>query len=393
MKPPILASCFLFVFACSEKNPQKSTPLTQFSFTISDTIFVDPGDEILYLQSELHGAHWSDDGSYLYNFNRHDNALEIIDLDHFKLDKKIHFEKEGPHGTGRVQSLFYAGDGNIAVSEFHQIGLFDIHASKLATFKIRSNVFKKDTLLPNEAMDVTGVLDENGQHYISYYTTGFGNPVGIAKLHLIENALTKTPIPALADWSKHRLEWSDNGGSSAAYPSIHLHQINSKVLLSNEAKNELFVYDPTNEGIAHLTFHSELMPDSRSPLSTTSVHSEEEFEEVLKEFSHQVRFMHFTYDKANKRYYRFSQFVVNAGAENVAFKPLLTVFDQNFKQLYETTELPIEKIYTSYFAKAGKLYLYENIMDEMAFIVLNVEEENPQARRLSNYLNLRVDLT
>jgi len=377
MKPHILGAYFLFAMACSEKNLQEKTTVTQFSFKVSDTVFVDPGDEILYLQSELDGAQWSDDGAYLYNFNRHDNAMEIIDLEHFKLDKKIHFEKEGPNGTGRVQSLFYAGDSNIAVTEFHQIGLFDINASKHATYKICPNVFRKDTLLPNETLDMSGIMDESGQYYISSYTTGFGNPVGIAKLHLQDNTLTKTPIPALTDWSRHRLEWSDNEGSSAAYPSIHLHQVNGKVLLSNEAKNELFVYYPTDEVIAYFTFHSELMPNSRSPLSKTIVDSNEEFQEVLKEFRHQVRFMHFTYDKANNRYYRLSQFVVNAGSENAVFKPLITVFDQNFKQLFETTELPIEKIYTSYFAKAGKLYLYENIMDEMAFIVLDIEEENP----------------
>lgn len=374
MKPFLLVSCFLFVLACSEKTADKTASLTKFTVTLLDTVYVDSGEEILYLQSGLGGAHWSDDGAYLYNFNLYDNALEIIDLYNLKLDKKIHFDKEGPNGTGRVRNVCYAGDGKIALSEFHQIGLFDINASKQATHKPRSEVFKKDSLLSNETLDVSGVLDENGQNFISFYTIGFANPLGIAKLNLQDNALTKTPIPALADWSAHRLEWTDENGSSAAYPAIHLHRVNDKVLLYSEAKNELFVYDPTDEAVAHFTFHSELMPNSRSPLSKTDVQSDEEFQEVLKEFRHQVRFLHFTYDKTHKRYYRFSQFFVNAGSENASVKPLLTVFDENFEQLYETSSLPVDKIYTTYFAKEGKIYLYENMMDEMAFIVLQIEE-------------------
>src|SRR5690606_8333705 len=144
------------------------------------------------------------------------------------------------------------------------------------------------------------------------------------------------------DWSARRLEWTDENGSIAAYLAIHLHRVIVSVMLYSEAKNAMTVYYHIHEAVAHVTFHSALMPNSRSPLSKTDVQSDEEFQEVLKEFRHQVRFLHFTYDKTHKRYYRFSQFFVNAGSENASVNPLLTVFDENFEQLYETSSLPVD---------------------------------------------------
>lgn len=75
-------------------------------------------------------------------------------------------------------------------------------------------------------------------------------------------------------------------------------------------------------------------------------------------------------------YYRLSQVYIGEGPDGNRYKPILSVFDQDFNQLFETDDLPFNKTYWKYFAKDGKLYLYENIMDEMAFIVLEIEEKN-----------------
>lgn len=378
MKPYSFGIYLLILVACSEKGLQEASDQMHLSFTVSDTVLVDPGDDFLYLQENLWGAQWVDDGQYLYNFNRRDNAVEIIDLDQLKLQKKVLFEREGPNGTGGyVQSMYYVGDGNIALAEHHQIGIFDLNASKLATHNIQDQEYAGDTLLENESLEISGILDEGIQHFITVYRKGFGQPLGIAKLRLNDYTLTKIPVPELVELENFRLELSGGPGISVAHPATHISYRSGKLLLSSNAVNELFVYDPKKDNVQHFTFHSYITPNSQKHLFKNQVHSNEEFNEALKERGKEVSYMHFTYDTTNSRYYRLSQFFVREGADGPIFKPVLTIFDQDFNQLFETDELPINKVYRRYFAKDGKLYLYENIMDEMAFIVLEIEEEHP----------------
>ena len=377
MKPYSFGIYLLILVACSEKGLQEASDQMHLSFTVSDTVLVDPGDDFLYLQENLWGAQWVDDGQYLYNFNRRDNAVEIIDLDQLKLQKKVLFEREGPNGTGGyVQSMYYVGDGNIALAEHHQIGIFDLNASKLATHNIQDQEYAGDTLLENESLEISGILDEGIQHFITVYRKGFGQPLGIAKLRLNDYTLTKIPVPELVELENFRLELSGGPGISVAHPTTHISYRSGKLLLSSDAVNELFVYDPKKDSVQHFTFHSYITPNSQKHLFKNQVHSNEEFNEALKERGKEVFYMHFTYDTTNSRYYRLSQFFVRDGADGPIFKPVLAVFDQDFNKLFETDELPINKVYRRYFAKDGKLYLYENIMDEMAFIVLDIEEKN-----------------
>src|SRR5690606_7563132 len=161
---------------------------------------------------------WVDDGQYLYNFNRRDNAVEIIDLDQLKLQKKVLFEREGPNGTGGyVQSMYYAGDGNIALAEHHQIGIFDLNASKLATHNIHDQEYESDTLLENESMEISGIKDEGIQHYINACVKVLGQPLGIAKLRRNEYTQTKIPVLELVELENFRLELSGDPGISVAH--------------------------------------------------------------------------------------------------------------------------------------------------------------------------------
>lgn len=375
MKPFVLGTCLLLVVACSEKKTQEANQAC-FNLSISDTLFVDPGDEILYLQDNLWGAQWVDDGRYLYNFDRRENAVEIINLDQMKLERKIRFEKEGPHGTGGyVQSMYYAGEGNIVFAENHQIGIFNRNATKLATHKVRDQEYVGDTLLENESLEISGILDEDATHFITLYGEGFGQTLGIAKVRLKDYELTKIAVPALVNLEKFRVELSGGPGISVAHPTTHKSYQSGRLLLSSNAVNELFIYDPKDDALQHFNFHSDIIPNSQKQNLKKKVNSSEEFNKVLEERAKDVAFMHFTYDRTNKRYYRLSQVFIGEGLDEYRHKPILTIFDEDLNQLFETDKLPITKSYLRYFAKDGKLYLYENIMDEMAFIVMEIEEK------------------
>ncbi|WP_162342324.1 DUF4221 family protein [Cyclobacterium salsum] len=81
-------------FSCGNKPETSTTDSLKIKM---DTLMVDAGEEILYLE----GADFAlaPDGKYLYNFNQYDHTLEKIDLEERRLLEKLPFEKEGPNGT------------------------------------------------------------------------------------------------------------------------------------------------------------------------------------------------------------------------------------------------------------------------------------------------------
>lgn len=122
---------FAFFFSSCSKNTEKEIEFPeQLSFFL-DTVYVDPGDEILYLQDKLFLSDLSADKSYLINFNRKDVIAERINLDELKLEKLIPFEKEGPNGTPAYFSRFSLNhEEQLLIWSYQFYSIFDQNAKK-----------------------------------------------------------------------------------------------------------------------------------------------------------------------------------------------------------------------------------------------------------------------
>src|SRR5690554_4376604 len=78
MKKPLCGILIVALFSCSKKQEVAETVFEKtFSVNIVDTVTIDPGDEILYLQNNLSQSSLDHEGKYLYNYNRRDNSFEI----------------------------------------------------------------------------------------------------------------------------------------------------------------------------------------------------------------------------------------------------------------------------------------------------------------------------
>src|SRR5690554_7981219 len=94
MKKLNLVFISLILFSCNQKTSHMSSD--DLIVTI-DTVMVDAGGEILYLEDLAFAL--SPDKRYLYNFNKYDHTFEKIDLEELRLVAKLPFDKEGPHAT------------------------------------------------------------------------------------------------------------------------------------------------------------------------------------------------------------------------------------------------------------------------------------------------------
>jgi len=374
MKRFLLPLISLITIACSPQNAEENEQALDFTFEL-DTLMVDPGDEIIYLGYGLHTADLSKDGKYLYNFSKDQHLVEVIDLDGLVLKEKIPFEKEGPNGTGSDVAYFRtSGKDQFLVADFMgKVGFFTSKAEKSDQLALRAGGTIAEAMEEDEYITTSGVMDQKGETYYAIYQSGFTKQRGIVSIDLASKKVKKIPIPKLEELENFSAIFQQNGMSSARHASVYLLEREGKFLISNSAMNNLLVYDVSLDSVFQHEFSSKLTPNSQNVMKSKEVGSNEELNQIGKERRREVGFGTWIYDEKTDRYFRFTRAFVKEGIEKDEFKLVLTVLDKDFRQIYEGEDLPINKTSKSFF-KDGKLYLFENINDELGFVVMTIKE-------------------
>lgn len=125
---------FMLFISCAGKADEPKTGFFSNREFSLDTVIIDAGDEIIFLKYQLLSADISKDRRYLLNFNEHDHTVEKIDLDEFRLEAKLPFEREGPNGTGSsVGDMRVQNENQITLLGMDNITLFSLDGKKLKT--------------------------------------------------------------------------------------------------------------------------------------------------------------------------------------------------------------------------------------------------------------------
>ncbi|WP_143959213.1 DUF4221 family protein [Litoribacter populi] len=370
MKRFLLPSLLALAFGCSqhidENNAAQNLSLT---FEL-DTVMVDAGEDIIYLQSALNYSDLSRDAKLLYNFNGRENLLEVMDMEKLELSHKIPFEQEGPNGTGRVLGLQKLDDGNFLLKEFAAVGIFSENAQRHQHYK--STELTDKGLTKDKIYYKDGVLDQNSQVFYTFY----GEEIlrkGIARVDFGANSHTKIPISQFETHERFTFKTSGNKGLVASVIANYLSLQDEKVLISNSVENNLIVYHPERDSMVQFSYKSELTPNEAKHVVQRELDSAEELLTVFKEYDKEIKFGKWLFDPESKRFFRLTTQFVMERDDKMEFQVVLTVFDREFQQVYEGIT-PLKKSSSKMFFRNGQLYLYENINDELGFIVLSINE-------------------
>ncbi|QDH78394.1 DUF4221 domain-containing protein [Echinicola soli] len=194
------------ILACSQKHKSETVASgneiisdREFTMEIVDTVLVDPGEEIIYTQYGLYRADWSSDLSKLYNYNGHDNSIEVIDLDDLSLQEKFQLEKEGPNGTEDHIQSFDFFRGKFLLSTFNKINAFGSTSQRIFQINIDELEFSGDSLEQDIYPKTRGMMDPSGQYFLVLYEAAFGDPRGLASSMSRINPLIGFPF---RDWMK-----------------------------------------------------------------------------------------------------------------------------------------------------------------------------------------------
>ncbi|WP_425636897.1 DUF4221 family protein [Algoriphagus yeomjeoni] len=353
--------------ACGKPTDQSNQEEFNFTYRI-DTVMVDSGEEILFLQSDLSHSTLSEDQKKLYNFSPK-SELEIIDLDKLSLSKKIVTEIEGDLGTGWPYAIQVDQKGNFIFYGFMEVRIFPTDLNSMMKYSLSEDALTG--LKPHKLAPFNPKIT-NGNLLYGIYETLEQVPQGLAVISL-ENRNVKKFELNLAE-KIHPFTFSlfvQGRLSNKAYEPIHLELANNQLIISTAYFNEAIIFDLASETVYTKTFHSELTQDQTAIPPKTSAETINEMETIRKETSKSVKFGPIYFDKNNEKFWRFSRELDREIGDSLIFRNVLTVFDKDLNQLAET-EVSVDPFSKKFF-KDGKLYSYVNVEDELGFAVFTFD--------------------
>jgi len=379
MKYISLILALSLLFACNKNKEDKGqAKFSNLTFSI-DTVMVDPGTEIINLKNGLWISAIDPSSTYMYNWDQDNAVLEKINLDKLILEDKLPFEKEGPNGVGSYVSWFtLADDDRILFSNFEDMALFTQSGEKIRAYKMRGEKFEGDSLLDHESFNRGALLTSGGDHMYGILGNWTGKSFTWGKMDFNSKMLKKYPLTdfdQLSDYSV-MLKSADNMYMISA-PSQYINKVDNRIILSTTVFNSLMVYDLSIDSLYKVDYPVKLTKASKTGKYRNEVETEKEFQQEISGINQEVNFSKPIWDSKNQKFYRFSyenlprETPLEQG-ELPKNKVYLTILDKDFTVLGESEVKELNYLPSAHFVKDGKIWLYHNIDDELAFVRLSI---------------------
>ncbi|SFT47362.1 protein of unknown function [Algoriphagus locisalis] len=377
----LIMGFFLFIGSCASKEEKKQGVSDQIKISL-DTVMIDAGEEFLYLQDQLYSSSLSADKSYLINFNRKDNSAERVDLNELKLERKIQYEKEGPNGIGDYPQFTILPNQHILFWNYQFYKIFDQNGELVRDLELEEIV--EEYLGVNEYYARSLQQDErNPERFIALVTHWQSNTEFILDIDLQNQTYKKIDMP---DWAKNSERYikilydgNDAGGyGTGAYPLL----ANGNFLVSSNAFNEVHVFDFQSDSVHVQQWDTPLLGYEKEYVPPKTVeYTSGGIKDIERKIGEEISYGSLFWDEKNQRYFRFSDkkrfseelneydSYVSTGAD-----VYLSIFDQEFNLISEAQIPELTQSPNVHFAKGGNIWIFENIDDEMAFVIMKIED-------------------
>jgi hypothetical protein len=368
---------FSFLVACGDGGSKSSGDVSENLRISLDTVMVDPGDEILYLQGLMIYSDVDMGRNYLYNFNRPKHGIEKINLDKLEFEEMISFEREGPNSIEPYFSkLVIAEEGEIVICSNTKAKIFD-HTSKLireVNFdQLGANIISDSGALISNLLSYSKEEDR----FIGLFNNWKNSSYFILDLDNQNKSHKLIELPEMDKLSDYYVDILYNGSLMGRFGAhARANQHGDKILITNNTFNEVFVYDLAEDSLIHKTWESGLIGSKRASLPTNEVEPDsDQLFELDRQIREDIHFGNLVWNPDREQYYRFS-YKEKLGEErepheyyqSIGAEVFLSIFDAALNLVAES-EVPALKIRPQkHFYKDGAIWFFENFEDEMGFI-------------------------
>ena len=362
------------MFSCNRTNNQNSDDLV---YSI-DSVIVDSKGKLLDLNRRIVISDLDDEKRFLFLYNEFDHSIDEINLDRLEFTNNFSFNVEGPNGTGGYFNNFnILKNGFMFIKSFNKTGIFEKNGNLLRRIDWLNSIDTKGAkygVIPkNEILIGTDDLKVFGLRY-NYESRDFSLDV----LTIAENNVIKLNLDSKESYSDLVLEIKDQ--EIYFDPYVYLKSENDFIIISHEFSNEIILYNHEGELFKTINYNSRLTPNRVKAPKGINIGNREILQKEFQKYLEQVEFYPPVWDNLKKRYFRLSVVTVFREREvKDSFLPkvlethvYLSVFDKNFDLINELKipELNFEE--GKYFAKDGKLWVFQNFSDELGFIIIDI---------------------
>jgi hypothetical protein len=378
MKLLYLPLFLIFLFPCNPGTERdENLHFSHLSFSI-DTVMVDPGDDIINLNGHLYVSAIHPSGTYLYNWDQTNFMLEKINLDKLILEDKIPFQKEGPNGVGSfVGWISMTDDDQIVISNYQDMSLFNLDGEKIKALNLRKKNFEGDKLEDHENFNWKSILANKGNQLYGIIGNYSGKNLQLGKVDFDSNTFSKYLLPEYDKLSDYMIRLNSPNRSEIIAPPQFVNQYENKIIFSTSVFNTLMIYDISLDSLYRMKYANTLTKNSKTGKYRNEVETKEEFREISSKISKEVSFYEPLWDISTQKFYRFSNeslptTTLADGTPKFNNKIYLTIFDKDFNLLGENLVKELNIPPFIHFVKDGKIWIFRNIDDELAFIRLSI---------------------
>ncbi|WP_215223304.1 DUF4221 family protein [Echinicola shivajiensis] len=377
MKNLVFGVLMILFYSCQIKD--KNQTLKSINYSI-DTVFIDSKGEILDLKYNLDNSGLSNNKSSLYNLNHFDFSLEKIDLTQKELVSKNYFQENGPLGVGSSFTSFHVfSDDKILVSnDFYSAKIFNHNGDFIKKISLRDEKWKGEQLKEEEISRKKIFLRNSIAKLFTIISVEGplkSNKSELAVLDFNKKLISRFNIDPYQKFKSHSHSAPDNYYMS---PRIYLSEENNLALVSHEFTNEIYWFDNLSNELQLVDYKSTLTPNEVELKVNNRLGTREEFFEGYISMLSQIRFGPVVYDELNEQYYRLSYQLEfeESPNQNSAFpkvskrKTFITAFNKEFNLVAEVLVPELDFTIPHYFAKDGKIWIFNNNNDELAFVCI-----------------------
>ncbi len=365
-------------FSCQRKNAELDSHDLLY---LVDTVIIDSKGRLLDLNRRLLTSDLNDEESLIFLYNGFDHSIDEVRLDYLELVNNYPFEAEGPNGTGdHVNYINSLNDGSIFIKSFNESALFKKEGDLLVRIDWLNSVDSKGSKFGEIPRNEIAISPDDLKIFGLSYDNNNRN-VFLDVLSVKDNIVKRYDIDTEKSYHNFVLEFDDPQFPTFMDPYVDLLVENNLVIISHQYSNEIFLFTSDGEFVQTVSYNPELTPSRVKELAGTRITSYEQIQKEYQHFLEQVRFGPPVWDRVKKRYLRLSASRVFSDYRSressllpdiKEVKVYLSIFDTDFNLISEVHIPELTTEFVKYFAKDGKLWVFQNISDELGFIVIDI---------------------
>jgi hypothetical protein len=337
-----------------------------------DTLLIEAGADIIYLEDNFILSGLSENKSILFNFDSKRLRLEKIDINQHKLVEVVELEKEGPNGIGDWHIGFKVWNDSTFILQGSNVFYFvDDKGTLTNKVSIEHLLFMEESLLGKDMYNGFELIDSNFWFIIGSIKTP---DIKLMKYNFLTDDFKLFDIPESDLRLNDALITKVDKFTFYYYPPMGIMQYPDGVILNNRVYSQLVTYGADELDYKTHYSKSDFFNDIPKVEKIKEVSNEIQAGELKREMEKNMHFRGIYWDDKKQQYYRLG-YMLTSGInidEDAKYDNYIFIYDTSFN-LVEEFEVPEVKIMPKkVFIIDGSLYIFNNFYDELGFIKVKI---------------------